>query len=88
MSGDANRSNEDEFDGDEFDEDGFDEDEIPELTEAEEQDVMMGLFKEVARRLRPDLHPPMEAEPLEVGRNDPCPCGSGKKYKRCHGGGG
>lgn len=21
----------------------------------------------------------------EVGRNDPCPCGSGKKYKRCHG---
>ena len=22
-----------------------------------------------------------------VGRNDPCPCGSGKKYKKCHGGG-
>ncbi|MGI2328018.1 SEC-C metal-binding domain-containing protein [Planococcus sp. YIM B11945] len=21
-----------------------------------------------------------------VGRNDPCPCGSGKKYKKCHGG--
>ena len=20
-----------------------------------------------------------------VGRNDPCPCGSGKKYKKCHG---
>ncbi|HEX4832246.1 MAG TPA: SEC-C metal-binding domain-containing protein [Trebonia sp.] len=20
-----------------------------------------------------------------VGRNDPCPCGSGRKYKRCHG---
>jgi preprotein translocase subunit SecA len=20
-----------------------------------------------------------------VGRNDPCPCGSGKKYKHCHG---
>lgn len=20
-----------------------------------------------------------------VGRNDPCPCGSGKKWKRCHG---
>jgi len=20
-----------------------------------------------------------------VGRNDPCPCGSGKKFKRCHG---
>jgi preprotein translocase subunit SecA len=22
----------------------------------------------------------------KVGRNDPCPCGSGKKYKQCHGG--
>jgi uncharacterized protein YecA (UPF0149 family) len=21
----------------------------------------------------------------KVGRNDLCPCGSGKKYKRCHG---
>ncbi|HXN15915.1 MAG: hypothetical protein E6H59_13725 [Betaproteobacteria bacterium] len=20
-----------------------------------------------------------------MGRNDPCPCGSGKKYKHCHG---
>ena len=23
--------------------------------------------------------------PVQVGRNDPCPCGSGKKYKNCHG---
>ena len=22
---------------------------------------------------------------VKVGRNDPCPCGSGKKYKHCHG---
>ena len=21
----------------------------------------------------------------DVGRNDPCPCGSGKKFKKCHG---
>ena len=27
---------------------------------------------------------PMHAE-KKVGRNDPCPCGSGKKYKNCHG---
>ena len=27
---------------------------------------------------------PMKAQP-RVGRNDPCPCGSGKKYKNCHG---
>ena len=27
---------------------------------------------------------PMHVE-KKVGRNDPCPCGSGKKYKNCHG---
>jgi preprotein translocase subunit SecA len=21
----------------------------------------------------------------KIGRNEPCPCGSGKKYKHCHG---
>ncbi|MFA4936730.1 MAG: preprotein translocase subunit SecA [Patescibacteria group bacterium] len=26
-----------------------------------------------------------DAQGHKVGRNDPCPCGSGKKYKRCHG---
>ncbi|MBK8980293.1 MAG: YchJ family protein [Planctomycetes bacterium] len=25
-------------------------------------------------------------EQPKVGRNDPCPCGSGRKYKKCHGG--
>jgi len=28
---------------------------------------------------------PFEREGMKVGRNDPCPCGSGKKYKQCHG---
>ena len=28
---------------------------------------------------------PFEREGFKVGRNDPCPCGSGKKYKQCHG---
>ncbi len=28
---------------------------------------------------------PAKRETDKVGRNDPCPCGSGKKYKRCHG---
>jgi preprotein translocase subunit SecA len=28
---------------------------------------------------------PAAATVPEVGRNDPCPCGSGKKYKKCHG---
>jgi preprotein translocase subunit SecA len=33
---------------------------------------------------------PDEAQPVvrggpKIGRNSPCPCGSGKKYKQCHG---
>ena len=28
---------------------------------------------------------PQRQKPGKVGRNDPCPCGSGKKYKKCHG---
>jgi preprotein translocase subunit SecA len=28
---------------------------------------------------------PVERQAPKVGRNDPCPCGSGKKYKHCHG---
>ncbi len=30
-----------------------------------------------------EILPPVE--PVKVGRNDPCPCGSGKKYKKCCG---
>ncbi len=28
---------------------------------------------------------PFKREGRKVGRNEPCPCGSGKKYKQCHG---
>jgi hypothetical protein len=37
---------------------------------------------------RPPLGPPAANDPSsfgKVGRNDPCPCGSGQKYKHCHG---
>jgi preprotein translocase subunit SecA len=42
---------------------------------------------------QPMFYGPAEAPPKQqavrkdakVGRNDPCPCGSGKKYKKCHG---
>ena len=37
--------------------------------------------KPIARRSRITSQP----SKLKVGRNDPCPCGSGKKYKQCHG---
>lgn len=33
---------------------------------------------------QPQRQEPVRAE-KRVGRNDPCPCGSGKKYKNCHG---
>ncbi|MDZ4201309.1 MAG: preprotein translocase subunit SecA [Gallionella sp.] len=32
-----------------------------------------------------DDHQPFVRSGQKVGRNDPCPCGSGKKYKQCHG---
>jgi preprotein translocase subunit SecA len=32
-----------------------------------------------------DESKPMRRDQPKVGRNDPCPCGSGKKYKKCHG---
>ena len=37
-----------------------------------------------ARQSAPEKVMPAKAAP-RVGRNDPCPCGSGKKYKNCHG---
>ncbi|MFZ1735632.1 MAG: preprotein translocase subunit SecA [Candidatus Moraniibacteriota bacterium] len=33
---------------------------------------------------KPTVQKPISVGP-KVGRNDPCPCGSGKKYKKCHG---
>ena len=37
----------------------------------------------------PQTAPPQRVDPIRVdpkiGRNDPCPCGSGKKFKSCHG---
>ena len=32
-----------------------------------------------------DAHTPYVRDGRKVGRNEPCPCGSGKKYKQCHG---
>ena len=39
------------------------------------------------RQLWKSLGPRIETlrKEAEPGRNDPCPCGSGKKYKKCHG---
>jgi len=45
--------------------------------------------QEPSRGGGPRGKPPAKPQPVhvgeKVGRNDPCPCGSGKKYKQCHG---
>ncbi|OGC01403.1 MAG: preprotein translocase subunit SecA [candidate division NC10 bacterium RIFCSPLOWO2_12_FULL_66_18] len=38
-----------------------------------------------SRSLRPAAAPAVAAPRAKVGRNEPCPCGSGKKYKKCCG---
>jgi HEAT repeat protein len=63
------------------------------LTEGEEAAVRAGLDLRLSREglaayFSEDADPEPEPEParvVKVGRNDPCPCGSGKKYKKCCG---
>jgi uncharacterized protein YecA (UPF0149 family) len=52
------------------------------------------MIEEMKRRLRlsgsgdaPARPQTLQRKTPKVGRNDPCPCGSGKKYKKCHGAG-
>ncbi|MDX1427923.1 MAG: zinc-dependent peptidase, partial [Salegentibacter mishustinae] len=45
------------------------------------------LFKQLSEIFNQDttevIRPELQKEPREPGRNEPCPCGSGEKYKRC-----
>ncbi len=47
-------------------------------------DEALGQTEEEADQATED-HKPFVRGDVKVGRNDPCPCGSGKKYKHCHG---
>jgi preprotein translocase subunit SecA len=55
-------------------------------------DEAVGLTEEISQQQeqtnqasQPDVRPePIRNKGTRVGRNDPCPCGSGKKYKNCH----
>jgi uncharacterized protein len=40
---------------------------------------------ECSRSIADELPEPYRRQTAKVGRNDPCPCGSGKKYKKCCG---
>jgi preprotein translocase subunit SecA len=54
------------------------------LTESR-QDLVEQEAKQAREAAKPKLQP-VRVE-AKIGRNDPCPCGSGKKYKNCHGAG-
>jgi uncharacterized protein YchJ len=59
------------------------EDEFP-----EEAQVLMDICQSRDKNSKPiylDATEPIKKENEKVGRNDPCPCGSGKKYKKCCG---
>ena len=47
--------------------------------------MMTGHGNRRAARPRPPSTPPIPATWGKVSRNAPCPCGSGRKYKQCHG---
>ncbi|MGC2047002.1 MAG: SEC-C metal-binding domain-containing protein, partial [Gallionella sp.] len=48
-------------------------------------DYDQALAQAADRQSTDEEHRPFVREGQKVGRNDPCPCGSGKKYKQCHG---
>lgn len=50
------------------------------IDQPEEKDLIFSHGEEQARK-------PVRRKGKKVGRNEPCPCGSGKKYKRCCGSG-
>ena len=41
--------------------------------------------KETSTNMEPSEKKPVQRKEAKIGRNDPCPCGSGKKYKQCCG---
>jgi hypothetical protein len=77
-------------DGDDFDDEDW-EPIADDEREAVIHDMLDGVqdvydfFRDARERA---LAPPtVRRDGAKVGRNDPCPCGSGKKYKQCHGAG-
>ncbi|MBI4634676.1 MAG: preprotein translocase subunit SecA [Deltaproteobacteria bacterium] len=55
------------------------EEELEQVAERPRQDFVMSRGEETAASV------PVKREGEKVGRNDPCPCGSGKKFKKCCG---
>jgi preprotein translocase subunit SecA len=49
------------------------------------QETAEGLRKDIPKESKEVTHTPITNTEPSIGRNDPCPCGSGKKYKQCCG---
>ena len=58
-------------------------DRIEEIRRRRHQQMMAAQV--ASRRVEEAPATVVKREADKVGRNDPCPCGSGKKYKKCHG---
>ena len=60
-----------------------------EMATVHEEATGMGFAQQVQQTAETGEQQPRKRQPVrvdkKVGRNDPCPCGSGKKYKYCHG---
>ena len=54
--------------------------EVAQFEAVRKQPLILSRGEEVEEKQQP-----IKREGKKVGRNDPCPCGSGKKYKKCHG---
>jgi len=53
--------------------------------EARHRALARGLQEQHPGAAAPEVQGTVVREGPKVGRNEPCPCGSGKKYKKCHG---
>jgi len=60
----------------------------------EEEETLIRQYQQRKRREQAEMRmvgggvmekPQQVVRKEKIGRNDPCPCGSGKKYKKCHG---
>ena len=90
FDGTSEPDEEDEWEDEGVDEDGWDHDEWEEEDAGDdESNAPSGWVESLLQDVEPDdAEPAAWSEPIintgpKVGRNDPCPCGSGKKYKKC-----
>ena len=70
------------------------EESIPQRRQQQPFSMSRGPMEDVFSQGRQQAPPPGQGQPVQqtvkregrkVGRNEPCPCGSGKKYKKCCG---